>query len=232
MNEGELFWRRLSLVTDLFDFINDERKTKHALLLKGSESESALVSRQPVFENEYSRMIWNIIKDERELQDVAIIALMDAEKYEFNKVSSVRDKEGDRDNNKDDSKRLMAYGSFEKLKNTRLLKHTYHVVFYASTLKKSAGGHYQSLLLLSLLHDFGKHKEIANIHHSQAWTFHEEVSANYARTIMRSAGNFTDNYIESIVHILKTHHLSSLKAPLYDLLNTSDRMARQLETIL
>lgn len=176
----------------------------------------------PTFRTHFAEMIWDIMSKYPVLNKTTLLALADAEKYQFDICSSIKDDE--------DTERFGKATGFEKLKKTRLLQHTYHVVWYASTFIDKAGGNMPSLLLLALLHDFGKHGAIKELHKSAAILNHESISANYAAKIMKLSGDFSDEYIEIIERILATHHTSPAKGVLlYDLLNEADRLARILE---
>lgn len=174
------------------------------------------------FRTKYAELIWDHCRPYPELYTVFRIALQDAERLEFDKASSINDGE--------DYERLGASDSFAKLKRTRLLKHTYHVVFYAAQLKDEAGGFTPQLLLMALLHDFGKHGAIRAEHASKKYTRHEQISANYGRSIMEISGEFSGQYIDTFVYALSHHHIDSHQnVYLYKLLNKADQMARILE---
>lgn len=230
VDKGELFWLRLSTGAELLRFIDEERKEKGVDVLGDLTTKPKHLVEEPLFRTKYASMMWDIAKNIPILQNIFSLALRDAERFNFDKCSSFPTRKG---KVASDERRLRVYGNFEKLKKVRLLKHTYHVVFYASTLKDIAGGNYPSLLLLALLHDFGKNNEIIAGQGMTDASPHEEISSMYARAIMKSTGDFTKAYIDSITKIIATHHKAPQHGvPLYDLLEMSDSLAREFEVTL
>lgn len=229
MDKGEEFWHRILLASEIMDHINHTRGNSQNELFPNHENHKEITI-IPDFRTDAATMIWEIMKPYEKLRATALLALSDAESLEFDLTSSVPTSDYLTSKRGGDDERLAKFGNFEKLRKTRLLKHTYHVVFYANSMKLKAGGNIGSLLLLALFHDFGKHPAIAADHKSQEWKKHEEISANYARTIMEKSGDFSSEYIESIVTIISQHHMSPVAgAPLYELLNEADAMARRYE---
>jgi len=221
LSKAELFWHRLTLASDILNYANKKRILRtESLLSKNTDliEDDAI----PIFRTYYAKLIWDIMSNYPSLKNVTLIALTDAETYKFDRSSSIDDRE--------DSKRLGKLTHYSKLKRTRLLKHIYHVVWISYLLKDRAGGSIQGLLLLALFHDFGKNEEINNTHKSAEYRWHEEISANYARSVMKSTGDFTSEYIETICSILATHHKFPQNGVLlYDLLGEADGAARELE---
>lgn len=215
-----MFWHRLHLAGEIMNLVNIENEKKRLLETGTIEEDNVEVT--PVFRTHFATMIWDIMSKYPVLKKTAFIALSDAEKYQFDICSSIKDDE--------DTLRLGKALGFEKLKKTRLLQHTYHVVWYASKFTEKAGGNMPSLLLLALLHDFGKHGAIKELYKISTNVSHEMISANYASSIMKTSGDFSDEYIEIIERIMSTHHTSPVKGVLlYDLLNEADRLSRILE---
>jgi hypothetical protein len=221
ISKAELFWLRLNLASGILDYANKRRHLRTLGLLPDSSNLDA-EDFIPIFRTYYAKLIWDIMATYPILKKTTFIALNDAEKFKFDRVSSIDDA--------DDSPRLGKTSHYSKLKRTRLLKHIYHVVWVASLLKDKAGGNIQGLLLLALFHDFGKNEEVKGAHKSAIFRSHEEISSNYARSIMSSTGDFTSEYVETICSIIATHHkLPQRGVLLYDLLNMADGSARELE---
>lgn len=204
------------------NLVNTENEKKRQIGESLSQLSAVDENNEPIFRTHFAEMIWEIMSKFPVLKKTTLLALSDAEKYQFDICSSIKDDE--------DTERLGRATGFEKLKKTRLLQHTYHVVWYASLFIEKAGGNMPSLLLLALFHDFGKHGAIRDLHKITANVNHALISANYAASIMKLSGDFSDEYIEIIERILATHHASPAKGVLlYDLLNEADRLARILE---
>lgn len=178
------------------------------------------------------KMIWNIMSEYQEITEIAYIAIRDAEELKFEEHSSMElvvKKDGTTGISESDFKRLGGPG-LEKLVKTRLMTHIYHVVLFASKFKEEVGRQMPALLLLALLHDFGKHPVIAKRHRSLEWSTHEEISGNYAKMLIQDSQDFSNEFADEFAIILAKHHIDSdSKVLLYRYLNLADHYARELE---
>lgn len=219
MHKAETFWHRLALASEILRFANSLRNSKSIGSKKTNNFE------EPIFRTQYAAMIWDIVKEHKSIRKVCLIALHDAEDFKFDMASSI-----DGSKVSDEQSRLSNVGDFTRLKRTKLLKHIYHVVFFSLDYEDKIGANMPALLLVSLLHDFGKHKMVISNHRSATWTDHEEISANYARHIMKLSGDFNDEFIESVCAVIATHHkIKKPGVPLRDYLNKADMQARYFE---
>ncbi|MDD3465631.1 MAG: HD domain-containing protein [Campylobacterales bacterium] len=146
------------------------------------------------------------------------IALLDMKKYSFKTISSIPEKQ--RDYIKD-------FNNFAKLKRVNLLEHTYNVVKQAQSMKAELGYNYPTLLILCLLHDFGKSKDIKQNYASENWSLHEQISANYLKHVLLKL-NFDEKFIVTLTEILNHHHDDSkpTRDKLTQMLKKCDSFAR------
>lgn len=220
--KAKLFWHRLSLALDILELVREHSQNN-------PQKEDIVIDVVPLdlkFRTNFAQMIWDIAKDYETIRSVVLIALHDAELYNFDLSSSINS------TMKDDVERhsKSAGVHFKKLVRARLLEHIYHVVFYASTFKDEAYRQMPALILVALLHDFGKHEAIIKNHSSpKSYLSHEEISANYAQYIMKKAKCFSDDFIKTITVIIATHHNNPGNGILYKYLNKADFLAREQE---
>lgn len=221
--KAKIFWHRLSLATKLIKLINENNV--HIATSKQDGLLEIIREEEPIFRTNHAKMIWDITKQYPAIMEVVLVALKDAELYNFDVCSSINASA------KDDSARWGKVSGYKNLIKTRLLEHTYHVVFYASTFKNEVGGHMPTLLLLALFHDYGKNEHIILNHKPLGYSTHEEVSANYAKYLLKNSLNFrdSDDFIALITKIITTHHNGENNTMLYKYLNKADQTARELE---
>jgi HD-GYP domain-containing protein (c-di-GMP phosphodiesterase class II) len=220
LDSDQLFWYRLAVSSLLIKEVNTQRLEKK--MAHKTEFPIDNIDDSPVFRTKYAAEIWKIMSRYPSIRNTTLIALRDAEAYNFDLISSIIDK--------DDSKRFSNADRFTRLKKVRLLAHTYHVVWYASKMEKEAKGLMPALLLLALLHDFGKSPKISALYASKSYKSHEEISSSYAESILTSSKEYSEEFTSVIKMIILTHHESPTNAPLYLLLNAADHKARILES--
>lgn len=153
--------------------------------------------------------------------------LEDMNLYQFQNYSSV---------NKIYDQHLKAYTSYELLSQVTLLDHTYHVAVEAIELTKSYPQTFRSIvILLALLHDFGKCIQIEKEYQRDENEPHHFISANYAKEKLQKY-IFTNKEIngELIVTLfenLRNHHSTVAAKPnsFLDFLRKADYKAREKE---
>ena len=220
IDKGKMLWHRLSFASNLISFLNTRRENE----IDATRAPQDFISPNMAFKTIDAQAIWILASEYTAILPVVERALHDAELLNFEQVSSVNiDYDGDR---------LGGSSSYlAKLCQVNLMRHTLHVVCCAARMSERSGNNAQTLFLLALLHDFGKHKAIRDLHSSMQWKKHEQISANYTRFIMNNCNMYEDDYIETIVSIISTHHSMATTRPplLIKLLNDADREARAIE---
>lgn len=215
-----MLWHRLAFASNLISFLNTRKDNEMATII----TSHGFISPITPFETVDAQAIWALASEYKAILPVVEKALHDAELLNFNQISSV--------NIDYDSDRLGGTSSYlSRLCQVDLMRHTLHVVCYAKRMSDRSGNNAQTLFLLALLHDFGKHKTIRDLHSSMQWKKHEQISANYTRFIMNDCNIYEEDYIETIVSIISTHHTTATTRPplLIKLLNDADREARTME---
>jgi CRISPR-associated endonuclease Cas3-HD len=155
--------------------------------------------------------------------------------YIFNDLKEAKFENDSSVNFKYDAHIKQHYTNYDLLSSVDLLTHTINVVNEAINLTFNVpSGIKNIVLLLALVHDFGKSSYIQNMIGEPSDTKHEVVSAKYIQLILTKnieQDNISLDHISSIYKILSNHHshLSRVNNQITELFYKADHNARKNE---